>query len=348
MTDLYCGLQALVTSPDWTSQPIPLKTGVYQGNPFSGAIFNAVICTMADSLKSMQHLGYKFPGTQRTIHLLQYVDDTCLISDGPESCKRLLKRSGMKAKVPKCHSLALRASRAKTYDPKLHLYDQPIHFIENQTTRFLGETFQIPFDSKSSRNSLSTKLSTMLRKVDAVPITSHQNYLYRAAVCPRLNWDLMVNKLPMSWVTATLEATTTRFLKKWIGLAEPADPSRLYLPRKKGDLGLPAISTVYQKQQTSVASLILTSSDPIVQHIAHLTIKKEQNLHRPTLEVRDTWYKNTDTNRKAFPKKEKIQVTERESDERLESTHQGQLMCAMKAKQPAHGPLQCSSYHLKY
>ena len=81
--DLYCGLQGLVTSPDLTSQPIPLKTGIYQGDLFSGIIFNTVICTMADSLKSMQHQGYK--------HLLQYADDTRLISDGPENCKRLLK-----------------------------------------------------------------------------------------------------------------------------------------------------------------------------------------------------------------------------------------------------------------
>ena len=132
MTDLYCGLQALVTSTNWISQPIFLKTSVYQGDPFSGVIFNTLICAMAESLKSMQHLGYKHSGSRRIIHLLQYADDTCFISDGPESCKRLLKGierwpdwSGMKAKVPTCHSLALRASTAKTYDPKLHLYDQP-------------------------------------------------------------------------------------------------------------------------------------------------------------------------------------------------------------------------------
>ena len=30
-TDLHCSF----TSPDWPSQSIPLKTGVYQGEPFS-------------------------------------------------------------------------------------------------------------------------------------------------------------------------------------------------------------------------------------------------------------------------------------------------------------------------
>ena len=106
VANFYCGLQALVTSPDWTSCPIPLKTGVYQGDPFSVVIFNTVMCTMADSLKSMQHLGYRFSGSQRAIHLLQYADDTCLIGDGPASCRQLLEGierwldwSGMKAKV---------------------------------------------------------------------------------------------------------------------------------------------------------------------------------------------------------------------------------------------------------
>ena len=103
----------------------------------------------------------------------------------------------------------------------------------------------------------------------------------------------MANQLPMSWVTATLEATTTRFLKKWIGLADQQIPPGSTF-QKKGGLGLPAISTVYQKQQRSFASLIPTSCDPVVQHITHLAIK--QNLHRPiyrpTLEVRAIWQKD--------------------------------------------------------
>ena len=342
MTDPYCSLQALVISPVWTSQPIPLKTGVYQGDLFSGVIFNTVICTMADSLKSMQHLGYKFSGSQRTIHLLQYTDDGGLISDGPERGKRLLKGierwldwSAMKVKVPKCYSLALRASTAKTYDSKLHLHDQSIHFIGKQTIRFLWETVQIPFDSKSSRNSLNN-LSTMLKKVDAVPITSHQKLLlYRAAVCPRLNWNFMVSQLPMSWVTTSLEATTTMSLKKWLWQQIP--PGSTFQNRKEvSDFQLLAQST---RKQRSDASLILTSRKPVVQHIAHLTIEREQNLHRPiyrpTLEVRDIWHEDSDIN-KTLLKKEKIQATERESKKRQEHArnlqHQGELMRATEDK----------------
>ena len=65
-----------------------------------------------------------------------------------------------------------------------------------------------------------------------------------------------------------------------------------------------------RKEQMYVASLILTSRDPVVQHIAHLTSKvgkiPAQPIYRPTLEVGDIWQQDPDTNRKALLKKVKI------------------------------------------
>ena len=235
----------------------------------------------------------------------------------------------MKAKVPKCHTLALQASTAKTYNPNLHLYGQPIHFIGNHAIKFLGMTVQVPSDFQTSRDSVSVKLSTMLERVDAAPITSHQKLLlYRAAVCPRLNWDFMVNQLPKSWVMSTLEATATRFQKKWVGLAKPADPSRLYLPKKNGGLGFPDISTIYQKQQASIASLILTSHDPVVQHAATLAIKREEDCRglkgmSPCVALKRGW---------------SMQVVCNTRDS---------YCVLLMTKLPTYGLLQCFSYHLR-
>ena len=60
------------------------------------------------------------------MHVLQYADDTCFIADGPASCQRMqekveswLQWKGMRAKAPKCHSLAFKASSGKRYDPRL-------------------------------------------------------------------------------------------------------------------------------------------------------------------------------------------------------------------------------------
>ena len=101
-------------------------------------------------------------------------------------------------------------------------------------------------DNTTIRNRLLSKLSQMLQRVDETPVTRNQKLrLYRAAVCPRLNWDLTVNNVPLSWITRTMEATATRYLKRWSGLARSADPSRLYLPPSKGGLNLPSICQLY-------------------------------------------------------------------------------------------------------
>jgi len=54
----------------------------------------------------------------------------------------------------------------------------------------------------------------------------------------RMGW---VNDLPIPWITSTMEADTTWFLKRWVKLVRSADPSRL----------LPSISAFYQKQHAS-------------------------------------------------------------------------------------------------
>ena len=133
MASLYSNLSAVVTSKSWATNPIPLQVGVYQGDPLSVGIFNAVMVTLADTIDHHKHLGYKFTNSPRSTNILQCADDTCLIADGPSSCQQLLTRvekwlqwTGMKAKVPKCHSLAIRASSGRTYDPALVLQGVPL------------------------------------------------------------------------------------------------------------------------------------------------------------------------------------------------------------------------------
>ena len=198
VASLYSNLSAVVTSKSWATNPIPLQVGVYQGDPLSVGIFNAVMATLADTIDHHKHLGYKFTNSPRSTNILQYVDDTCLIADGPSICQQLLKSvekwpqwTGMKVKVPKCHSLAIRASSGRTYDPALVLQGEHIPFIGDNAIKFLGAFIQIPKNSTQFRQALQSKLTSLLEKVDAVPITRNQKLLlYRVAICPRIIWDL--------------------------------------------------------------------------------------------------------------------------------------------------------------
>ena len=128
-----------------------------------------------------------------------------------------------------------------------------------------------------------TKLTGMLERVDETPVTRQQKpLLYHACMCPRMSWDLAVNSLPLSWVTETLEATATRFLNRWSGLARLADTARLYLPQSQGGLNLPLISLLYRKQQILQACRLLTSRNPAVRFTTTLEIKREEALQQAT------------------------------------------------------------------
>ena len=123
-------------------------------------------------------------------------------------------RSGsrMKAKVL---SLAIQASTGKRYNPKIHLNGENIPFITNRTLMFLGGPIRVPQSTKQHRLCLSDKLPQLLDKVDRTPVTWKQKVLlYKAGICPQLNRDLSILQLPVSWVSSTLEAKTTCYLKK--------------------------------------------------------------------------------------------------------------------------------------
>ena len=131
-------------------------------------IFNSVMCTLGESLKPYHQLGYTFSNSSRSITTLQYADDTCIVADGPSSCQQLLNHvscwlewSGMRAKVPKCHSLALNTTSSRPYDPKLILQGSDVPYIGNDPIKFLGAFIQVPPDQHHTKAHLLTKLTTL-------------------------------------------------------------------------------------------------------------------------------------------------------------------------------------------
>ena len=109
-------------------------------------------------------------------------------------------------------------------------------------------------DNKTERDGngaffLNTYCRSLLNRIDQTPVTPKQKmliYMYKLGVCPRISWDLTISSFPLSWIETSLDPLVTKYLKAWLGLAKPADPSRLFLPQNRG-LGLPSISGLYKK-----------------------------------------------------------------------------------------------------
>ena len=118
---------------------------------------------------------------------------------------------------------------------------------------------------------------TLMEQVDNIAVTRKQKLLlYKAGVCPRISWDLAIMDLSTSWISSALESVATRFLKKWSGLARPANTARLYLPKEEGGLALPPISLLYKRLKVSQGGLLLTTRDRVTQRLAHRTLQKEE------------------------------------------------------------------------
>ena len=77
-------------------------------------------------------------------------------------------------------------------------------------------------DTTTTKQSITTShLLEMLDRTKMCPHTGKQKLkVYRAGICRRLSWLRTIEDLPISWVEIKLDAITTVYIKKWVGLAK--------------------------------------------------------------------------------------------------------------------------------
>ena len=139
--------------------------------------------------------------------------------------------------------------------------------------------------AKQARGSLMGRLTSLLQKVDNSLVTQQQKLkLFKSAICPRLTWDLSVNSFPLSWIERQLQPLATRFLKRWCGLALPADPKCLFLSKENGGQDLPSITTLYKQLQVSKAAIYTCSKDP-PSHLTRQESRQQRATFKPYQEV---------------------------------------------------------------
>ena len=246
--------------------------------------------------------------------------DTCIIASSPAAAQSLLVSTSewlqwadMKAKVPKCYSLHIKSSSGTLTDPHLTCSNEPIRYVANHSINFLGLPIQFPKDCNRAKSQLKSLLQFMLEVVDETTLTRKQKVkIYSLGICRRLNWLLTINEFSLSWVKRQLEATATRYLKRWSGLTKSANPNIFYIPRSEGGLQLPSISTLYKKLQVSKHCQLLTSKDATVRHLAEKNLETEiksiRKIFKPSIEVQQTMVEDLSQSRKALLKAVKNRV----------------------------------------
>ena len=144
ISSLYHNQQAIITCQKWATNTVNLQVGVFQGDPFSVAIFNTVINLLLDHIKLIcPESGYRFSSSNRQLSTLQYADDTCFTTSNVKSCQEMLNATEvwlrwarMEPKVPKCRALALQSRKSKDsrfFNPRLTLGSEEIPFLGDDT-----------------------------------------------------------------------------------------------------------------------------------------------------------------------------------------------------------------------
>ena len=113
--------------------------------------------------ENYHHLGYQFTGSACALSILQYVNDSCLMSNSLENCQLLcniaqmwLEWTHMRVKVPKCRVLAIRRGKIIS-DPQLTLNNLPIPPVADESIKFLGMPLSSTFNNTLHKQHLVCK-----------------------------------------------------------------------------------------------------------------------------------------------------------------------------------------------
>ena len=216
--------------------------------------------------------------------------------------------------MPTCQCTSLQASTGMVKDPQLHLNGVPIPFTLDPV-RFLGRKIHVHSTTASSKDTILSKLNSMMKAVDRTLTTKRQKLLlFSEAVCPRLTWPLLIQEFFTTWAEKQLDSITTRYLKRWANLSKPANTATLYLPRSLGGHNLPLLSTLQQKLQVLRQCQLLTSRDGCVHSLADHSLQAEllsvRKSSKPAVSVRDVLANRPDGNIKLLVKAAKAVVAD--------------------------------------
>ena len=284
----YSGLSATISTDEWSTPPVPLKLGVYQGDPLSVVIFLTVVNTLSDTLRTRNDLGFTLPASSISINHLLYADDACVVSNTPAGCQHLLDMvhqwlewAQLRAKVSKCRYMTIQASTGKQVCPGLSIGGESIPPVKDDTFKFLGMPVRVCKNNDTAKASLQENLQRMLTLIDEAPLTRQQKLrLFKHGVCPRLSWSLLVEDLSITWLERELQPLATKALKRWAGLARSSNTSILFLPEKRGGLALPSLVSLYKRQQATRMVQLFTSGDKGVRKAADLCLVEERGKQR--------------------------------------------------------------------
>jgi hypothetical protein len=294
--EYYEQLEAVISTKDWSTGIVPYLIGVFQGCVLSVYLFLLVFQLLLDYLELHHHDGYLFSADTNTsaetaIHIRNpaFADDLTAVSSSPSGNQLVINRVEIFCRFSrswalhpgKCISVALAyqqgadgAMSFQPFDPKLTIKDVPIPFLGDKSFKFLGRQIYASLSEQDQASQVETRLVKQLQDIDCLLLSGPSKaWLYQHYIVAFTTWPFMVYNFPLTFASE-LTAIATRYLKKWYGLALPAEISILYRSRSKHGLNLTSLTAHYKAMRVCKAHLFKHSSDPAIRQLYQLKLNK--------------------------------------------------------------------------
>ena len=134
--------------------------------------------------------------------------------------------------------------------------------------KFLGKGLLADLSNSWHKLKLEKVFNEYANLIDKTLLTGIQKaWIWEHFAMAKFAWNFLISDVPPSFVKSELQPIRTRFLKKWVGLAEQADPSILYRSREQAGLGWKEVMVEHKKGQRIRRHQLATSKDPKVREI---------------------------------------------------------------------------------
>ena len=297
----YDTLFAMVTTKEWDTAPFAYAIGVFQGCVASSGLFLIAYQIVLDFVAQFGTEPYTFKiedSSSPTISISQeaYADDHASLNCGPSGCQHTANclhkiytwTDCLQAKPTKCWYVGLCDRRFLdknhpdhgpsygAYDPGITFNGNPIKYLRDGYFKYIGRKINATLTERDILDSLQKCFESWMDKVDNIPITgASKAWIYEHVIISYLRWPFMIHDFTINMILP-MQRTATRYLKEWYGLHGTANPSLLYLPRKKFyGLGLTSIEACLKTMQICTTSLVKHSQDPITKAIFERKSKRD-------------------------------------------------------------------------
>ena len=274
MMSYYDELSVRIVTRKWKSNWFFYLIGLFQGDPLSVVLFLIVFNLLLDYLQSKQELGYKPTFSEKSTSNRAFADDLTLLANRLDKMKTQLKMledflewtRTMKAKPSKCISLGMKVEDGIycSYDPQLEISGEKVEFIGSKPMKFLGHWIYVNLDDSEVRAMVTTKVAKMLEKIDESSINGVMKcWVYNNMFLHKISWELMIYNFPLTFVKS-LDATCTRYLKKWLDVTKSITASVLYRSPDHFGCNFKNMIHLYKSLQVTKGYMLETSKDPKV------------------------------------------------------------------------------------